>query len=260
MAKTNYYQLELSYDGHSYFGWQIQPNIKTIQGELNRALEEICKSGVRTTGAGRTDSGVHALKQFVKVECGLEIKPVALKKALNALLPQDIRVLSCDFSSSNFRPTNDAKSKTYFYLFSNEKEVNPFQTHYLSNISYQLDFDLMRKACQLFIGKHDFADFRCVGTEVATTVREIYYCELSGPHNDNLSGVFPRYYKIEIKGNGFLKQMVRLIVGAIWNVGRKKITLEEISRALSAPSGKHIGVVAPPTGLYKSQVSYSDSH
>lgn len=260
MAKINYYKLEIAYDGHCYFGWQIQPNVRTVQGELNGALEKICKSSVRTIGAGRTDTGVHALRQFVKVECNLEIEPDSFKKALNALLPEDIRVLECSPSFSDFKPTNDAKSKTYFYLFSNVEEVAPFQTHYMSNISFELDFDLMHKACKLFVGTHDFADFRCVGTDVSTTVREIYHCELSGPHHDGLSGIFPEYYKIEIRGNGFLKQMVRLIVGTIWNVGRGKISLEEISRALSSPTGKHLGTVAPPFGLYKSQVTYSDSH
>lgn len=260
MEKINYYKLELAYDGHSYFGWQIQPNVKTVQGELNRALEAICKSSVRTMGAGRTDTGVHALRQFVKVECELAIEPNSLRKALNALLPSDIRILDCSFSSADFQPTNDAKSKTYFYLFSNEKEVTAFQTNYISNISFDLDFDLMHKACKLFVGTHDFADFRCVGSDVATTFREIYHCELSGPHRDGLSGIFPNYYKIEISGSGFLKQMVRLIVGTIWNVGRRKTNLEEISQALNFPTGKHLGIVAPAAGLYKSQVSYSDSH
>lgn len=260
MVNTNYYQLKISYDGHSYYGWQIQPNVKTVQGELNRALEEITKSSVKTIGAGRTDTGVHALGQIVKIECDLEISPEALIKALNSLLPKDIRVLECSLSTKDFLPTSHAKQKTYHYLFSNQKEVNPFALNYLSNISYELDFDLVREACKLFVGTHDFSDFKCTGSEVSSNIREIYKCEITGPHLDTLNGIFPPYYKLEICGNGFLKQMVRLIVGALWNVGRKKTSLQEIELALKTPQDKRLGIVADACGLYKSEVDYSDSH
>ena len=223
---------------------------------MNRVLEKISKGEVHTIGAGRTDTGVHALAQMVKVSMPLQIETDALLKALNSLLPLDIRVLECSLSREDFLPTTHALSKTYFYLFTNLQELNAFQNKYMANISFELDFEKMKKACKLFVGEHDFKDFQVTGSEVKTTVREIFHCELSGPHHDNLCGIFPSYYKLEISGNGFLKQMVRLIVGCLWDIGRNKVSLEELEKALKTPTGKRLGKVAPAEGLYKSQVVY----
>src|SRR5690606_27435781 len=224
------------------------------QGELNSALEKIAKGEVRTIGAGRTDTGVHALSQMAKVSMELEIDPLALTRGLNSLLPLDIRVLGCEISKEDFLPTTHARSKSYFYLFSNEQETNAFQKRLMANVSFELDFEMMRKACELFVGKHDFKDFQVVGSEVKTTIREIYRCELTGPHQDRLSGIFPTYYRLDVTGNGFLKQMIRLIVGCLWDIGRGRTAHEEHSQALKTATGKRLGKVAPPHGLYKSEV------
>lgn len=255
--KPTVYKMNLSYDGRAYFGWQIQDQEITVQGTLNNALKKIFKSDVKTVGAGRTDTGVHALFQVVKVTVPFYIEENSLVKALNANLPQDIRVNSCILSSEEFRPTNDAIKKTYYYLFSNEEVTTPFQKDLLPNISYELDFEMMKKACSLFIGTHNFSDFKCVGTETKSDIRTIFECTLDGPHHDTFQELFPKYYKISISADGFLKQMVRLIVGAIWNVGMGKVTLTELEEALKTPKGKRFGPVAPSFGLYKAAVFYS---
>lgn len=254
--KKFHYLLKISYDGSEYLGWQIQNNGKTIQQELNKALEKISKADVRTTGAGRTDTGVHALGQMVKVTTELLIDPSALVRGLNSLLPMDIRALECSVCEENFLPTSHALSKSYFYLFSNTEEERAFQNRYMANISYELDFEKMKEACNLFVGKHDFKDFQVTGSEVKTTVREIFHCELTGPYTDTLSGIFPSYYRLDVTGNGFLKQMIRLMVGCLWDVGRSKVSLEELQEALKKPQGRRFGKVAPACGLYKSTVSY----
>lgn len=251
-----HYCLTVSYVGTRYLGWQIQPEKygKTIQGEINFALEKISKSkDVRTLGSGRTDTGVHALGQVVKVSIPLEIKPENLQKALNSHLPDDIRVLNASVSTHEFMPTIHAKSKEYQYRFSINEIHPPFAHNLIAHYPYQLDLELMRKACQKFIGVHDFTNFFVEGTPVSSFVREIYECEiLEIPATE----ILPSYYVFRVVGNGFLKQMVRLMVGAIWKAGRGRLTLEELEKALSPIKQEKLAAVAPGHGLYLIRVNY----
>jgi len=256
-----YYRVKLSYQGCAYKGFQIQaPGTKTIQGELNKALMEISKSNaVRTLGSGRTDAGVHALGQVVKATIPLQINPEALKKGLNALLPGDIRVLEVDASSINFHPIKDASWKEYHYYFTNVSHPGAFGQERFSNISYPLDIDLMKKACPLFIGEHDFQNFYCTGTEVSSTVRKIFECEL---FHETVAGslqqFYPDFYVFRVRGSGFLKQMVRLMVGALWEIGRKKIGCDQLEGALNGPKSLKLGKVVPPQGLVLQEVYYPE--
>lgn len=251
-----YYRLLVEYKGTAYLGWQVQPEGKTVQGELNRALRTISKSEtVRTLGSGRTDSGVHALGQVVKAAIELEINPVNLLRALNSHLPSDIRVKEVTLSDEDFMPTTQAKSKEYHYRFITGRNPNAFQGDFIASCPHEIDLDLVQKACDILVGEHDFVNYYCEGTDVSSTVRSIFRCGIRKTQAFE-NGVFPEHYLFFVEGSGFLKQMVRLLVGALWNVGRGKINLEEFEASLTSPKRERLGVVAPPEGLYLVCVNY----
>jgi tRNA pseudouridine38-40 synthase len=253
-----HYKLIIQYKGTHYLGWQIQPegSGKTVQGELNKTLKIIAKSEeVRSLGAGRTDAGVHALGQVAKVSLPIELRAEILLKAINGNLPEDIRVIRAEVSDEKFFPTVDATSKEYQYRFTMMKSASAFQNDLIYNHPYELDLDVMRRACQILVGEHDFLNYFCEGTDVSSTVRTIYSCEILEVPQDGFF-MLPEHYSLKINGSGFLKQMVRLIMGVIWNVGRGKVSLEQFKKSLSPPSIKHLGAVAPPQGLYMVRVNY----
>lgn len=239
-------------------GWQVQPETAglTVQGELNKALQIVSKnSEVSSMGAGRTDAGVHALGQVAKVGMHLVIPPENLIKALNVNLPDDIRVVEASISDYEFFPTVHAKSKEYHYRFTCTRMFNAFQNDLIVNHPFELDIQKMREACKILIGRHDFSNFYCEGTEVSSNIREIYECEILEVAQGNWN-MLPAHYVFRIVGNGFLKQMVRLLMGALWNIGRGKISLEEFKASLSAKKTERLGPVAPPSGLYMVRVNY----
>jgi tRNA pseudouridine38-40 synthase len=254
----HHYRLTIQYKGTQYLGWQVQPEGagKTVQGELNRALAEVSKSPkVQTMGSGRTDAGVHALGQVVKASIELAIDPLKLIPALNVKLPDDIRVVEASVSAPDFMPTVHAKSKEYQYRFTCQRMFTAFQNELIVNYPFELDLEKMREACQLLIGEHDFTNFYCEGTEVSSNIRTIFACEILRIEQAGW-GMLPEHFVFRIVGNGFLKQMVRLLMGAIWNVGRGKISLQDLQAALSAHKYPRLGPVAPPQGLYMVRVNY----
>lgn len=254
-----YYRLTLEYKGTHYLGWQIQAEGagRTVQGELNKALAILSKSTeVRSLGSGRTDAGVHALGQVVKIEMPLVIPCSNLVKALNANLPDDIRVLDAVESDHDFLPTNHAISKEYHYRFSTHDSSRAFQNDFIQNTSFELDHEKMQAACKILIGKHDFCNFFCEGTEVNSTVREIFECEILKISGKGAWDFLPDHYVFRVVGNGFLKQMVRLLMGTIWNIGRGKVSLGQFEAALDSTPCKRLGPVAPPHGLYLVKVTY----
>ncbi len=254
----NFYKIILEYRGTNYHGFQIQNKTKTIQGELHKALSNLCEiSEVKTVGSGRTDAGVHAKAQVVRIEMPLKMPGEKLLFALNAHLPKDIRVIHSEECNEKFHPIFSADKKEYRYYFStNELSSTHFHglvTHY----PHELDLELMKKGCTLFIGKHDFINYQCKGTEVETTIREIFEAEiLETSIGAELPFSVQNIYCFRVVGSGFLKQMVRLMVGALWNLGRHKITLEEFAASLQAQRDDRYGVVAPPDGLYLYRVDY----
>lgn len=205
-------------------------------------------------GAGRTDAGVHALGQVAKVTIPLDINPDNLVKALNVNLPDDIRVIAAELSTDAFVPTSHARSKEYQYRFTLQRGFTAFQNDLIVNHSFDLDVELMRKACNLLIGKHDFMNYYTEGTEVESTVREILECEIYEVPQGQW--MLPPHYVFRIVGTGFLKQMVRLLMGTLWNVGRGKVSLEEFAESLKVKKPKKLGAVAPPSGLYMVCVNY----
>jgi tRNA pseudouridine38-40 synthase len=257
----NNYKLLVRYCGAGFLGWQVQSGAgKTIQGELNSALKKICKSEeITTIGSGRTDASVHALGQVVRAHIPLDIESVALKKGLNSLLSDSIEVLHVEECSLDFHPIFSAKSKVYKYIFCLSSNKDPFLKNLITFFPRELDIETMNEGAKLFEGSHNFQNYFCVGTPVKSYDREIYHCEISPLKNHkssfwNVSRV--NCFVLEIHGNGFLKQMVRLIMGHLFKVGEGKMALEEIEYSLENSLEKHLAPVAPPEGLYLSEVFY----
>lgn len=254
----NIYKITIQYKGTHYLGFQIQPTGKTIQGEINAALKILSKSDdVKSVGSGRTDSGVHALGQVMRIEIPVDIPVANLARALNSNLPEDIRVVNAEMADDRFHPIFSAKSKEYNYVFSTDELASPFARELVTYFPFHLDIELMKKGCLLFCGEHDFVNYQCVGTEVESTVRNILSCELvrleSKGHWEHFVG---EYYVLKIVGNGFLKQMVRLIMGALISLGKGKISLEDLEKSLKGPLKNRLGPTAPPQGLYLKEVHY----
>lgn len=254
-----FYKAVIAYNGSSYQGWQSQPNGLTVQDHLNKAVSIVSKSeDIKSIGSGRTDAGVHAIGQVARIETPLEINPKKFLMAINTKLPIDIRVISCETTTEDFHPVFSAKSKWYSYFFTLSDYPDPLLHQLLSFSSFELNVERMTEACKAFVGKHDFVNFYTEGTEVKTTIREIHSCELI--KHEKLSTPFPCYspvYEIRIHGQGFLKQMVRMMVGAIWTCGRGKVSPSDILESLKGLKIERIGPVSPPQGLYLMRVVYS---
>ncbi len=270
-SESFYYKLIIEYNGMNYFGFQVQESVPTIQGELIKATNELLKghgfSDVQILGSGRTDAGVHAKGQVVRLRMALKMPGEKLKYALNAYLPLDIRVIASEMSSESFHPIFQAKEKEYRYYFYMSEDKNPFLKGLVTHLpakNHVLDFQKIEEALKLFLGEHDFFHFQCVGTDVATTVRKIYQAEICKDHYPQFIVHGDPIYYVRFVGSGFLKQMVRLMVSALWAVGSGDISLGELKRVLN-PENTHrdmprirLAPVAPPDGLYLYGVKYDD--
>ena len=216
----------------------------------------ICHSqDVKIMAAGRTDAGVHALGQVFRTEIPFFIPPDSLMRALNSHLPREIRILQVRQCSESFHPIRDAQWKEYLYFFSCEAE-NPFSSDLLVHLSHRPDEEKMNEGASLFVGKHDFCNYYCKGSRVESTVRTILSCSLQY-NRDTIGSVFPlNYYIFKVRGDGFLKQMVRLLVGVLWELGKGRISPAQVKESLQRPLTHKLAAVAPAKGLYLAQVSY----
>lgn len=250
------YKVILSYEGANYYGWQKQSSTdQTIQTQFEQALSKIFKSEVRTIASGRTDAKVHALQLHVVFDAPFFIESEKLQRAINTYVPDEILCLDVRTLSESLMPTSDAKSRSYIYLFSVAENKTPFQKKLMTHIKYELDIEKMQRAARLFEGVHDFKSFMSTGSTPASTVREVFETRFKFVE-PNMHGIFPAHYAFEITANGFLKQMVRHVFGALVEVGRGKIDTDEIEQALRLADGKHIAPCAAPEGLYKLRVEY----
>jgi tRNA pseudouridine38-40 synthase len=223
-----------------------------VQGELEIALAEVEGNRVVVYGAGRTDAGVHALGQVASFKLSNPILPADLFRALNAKLPEDVRVVALEEAAAGFNARFDARSKVYRYRISNTRVMSPFQRHYAWHISRALDLDAMRRAAGALVGKHDFASFRAIGGSGATSVRTVMRSEWT---EEPLAGG-GRLLTYEIAGNGFLKYMVRTIVGTLVEVGDGRRSPSGMRSLLDAKNRAAAGPTAPPSGLYLVRVDY----
>ena len=239
--------LTISYDGTDFCGYQIQPNGRTVEEELEKALFKLTKQQIKTYASGRTDSGVHALCQKVHFDTSATIPAESFAPALNAILPSDVKVLKSKKVSDSFNARYSAKKKTYEYFFYIGGEV-PVYNKFATNIGYNIDMDGMKNACKYFKGEKDFSAFCASNTSVKDKVRTIYSSQIIDL-GDNL-------YKFQITGNGFLYNMVRIIMGTLVMVGRKKIAIEDIKKIIEGKDRSLSGKTMPSKGLYLKKVYY----
>ena len=255
----NFYKLKIKYKGQRYQGWQKQAHSElTVQGQLEKALSKIVKStDIHSIGSGRTDSGVHALAQVVRIQIPFKIESTSLLKAINSNLPSDIECLNCEDSTEGFHPVFGAKDKTYRYVFSLGKRSDALSGELMTHLSRDLDISKMKAACLAFIGEHDFADFYTTGTEVATTIRKIFDCSLEKYSGTGfLEDLYPEYFVFEVKGSGFLKQMVRNLVGHLLYMERNKLPESDLIEVIAQKDRRAAKDCAPARGLYLYCVKY----
>lgn len=270
------FKITVAYDGTDYVGWQRQANGVSIQGLIEEALRALDGPEVTVAGAGRTDAGVHALGQVAAFTIARELEPGALVRALNAHLPHAIRVLSADHAPPAFHPRFGARSKTYRYRLWNGDVMSPFERRYAWHVPGPLDVESMRTAARLLEGRHNFAAFQATGSSVATTEREIVMSKISTTEDAvdtgeesvaqarfdlRVPGV-PRGGELivyEVTGTGFLRHMVRIIVGSLMEVGRGRQPVEWISDVIASGNRAMAGPTAPPDGLFLVRVEYPDA-
>ena len=251
-------KLTLAYDGTDYVGWQRQARGRSIQGEVEQAIAEIEGGEVTVLGAGRTDAGVHALGQVASVQLAREIETSALVRAVNAKLPPDIRLLAAEVAAAGFHARYAARRKTYRYNLTGGAVANPFGRRYAWHFRYALDLDAMRAAAVALTGRHDFAAFQAVGTAVASSVRTIQ--SVSVEPSDAALGVPPPAaapgLTITVVGDGFLRHMVRIMVGTLVAVGAGRVGETAVGAILASGVRGRAGPTAPPHGLFLVAVDY----
>jgi len=240
------YKLTIAYDGTNYRGWQYQPDQSTIQGTIHRALQIITKRRPKLYGAGRTDAGVHALGQVANFHTKLSIPPDSMKRAINSLIPPDIRIMKCEIVDDKFNARFHSKGKVYEYRVYRGEIVSPFLYRYVAHVYFPLDVEAIKKASELLVGEKDFSSFTSE-SEGKNKIRKIESFEV-WEEGEML------YFRV--RGNGFLKYMVRIMVGTLLEVGKGKITLNDFEKILEAKDRTLAGPTAPPQGLFLLKVLY----
>ncbi|MGL6173809.1 MAG: tRNA pseudouridine(38-40) synthase TruA [Cellulosilyticaceae bacterium] len=237
----------VAYDGSAYHGFAKQKNAMTIQECLEKAIYNITKQEIEVIASGRTDTGVHAKGQCCIIDIETSIPVEKFGKALNSRLPQDIRIRDVEEVSDEFHPRFCVKRKTYRYQILTNEVNDPFLTKYVYFYPYTLDINKMRKAGEYILGTHDFKCFCSAGTSVKTTERTVYSLEIK-----EIDGMI----QIDICGNGFLYNMVRIITGTLIEVGRGKIAPEYVEKIIASKDRGKAGPTAPPTGLMMLDIKY----
>ena len=241
------YKLVISYDGTNYSGYQRQKDKITIQQLVEETLSNVTKTDIVITASGRTDAGVSAIEQVCHFDAD-EIDTKRVMSYANTLLPSDIKILSLDTVSSDFHARYSAKNKTYEYMFYISPRKVPVYDKIASHIGYNINVDNMRKACEYFKGKHDFSAFCASNTNVKDKVRIIY--------NIEIVAIDEMLYKLVITGNGFLYNMVRIIMGTLSDVGMGKIQYKDIEKVITSKDRSQAGKTASPKCLYLKKVEY----
>ena len=251
-----FYRVKISYKGSEFYGWQSQPkeNKETIQDTIHQALRKIAKfEKCFVIGASRTDAGVHAQGQVAKLCIPKEVDASKLLLGLNSLLPKDIRILDCKQCEQDFNPINDAVTKEYHFYFSNNAVEMPLFNAVVDHVLTPLNLDLVKEACRVFVGEYDFYNFARRDGNALTTNREITKCELL---KTKFSPISDDVYYISVEGTGFLRQMVRYMVGAIFAIGHEKNTIEQLREYLQNKKELKFSPKANACGLHLYQINY----
>jgi tRNA pseudouridine38-40 synthase len=251
-------KLLIEYDGTAYHGWQIQKEGDTLQGILEDRIAKVTGEQSRLIGAGRTDAGVHALGQVAAFRTGSGLEPATIKKALNAVLPQDIRILNASEADDSFHPREDAVRKSYFYIIANQRQSSVFLFRYAWLVIQHLDPASMIKAAGVLHGEHDFSSFMGTGSDVQSPVREIISLSIERLESIDFmtAALNGNFIKIRIEANGFLRHMVRNIAGTLAEIGRGRIPSEKMKDILESRDRKLAGQTAPANGLFLERIMY----
>ncbi len=239
--------MTLEYNGSEFHGWQKQEGQRTVQGELESALFSLTGENAKVEGSGRTDAGVHALGQVASTKIENLIPLKNIKRALNDLLPNDVRVCKVELAKDDFNARFSAKRKTYEYVVQAGGERRAIKHNFQGFYPFEVDLQKMISASKLLVGKHNFKGFCSANTTVTNFEREIYEIKIS-KHSNN--------FKFVVTGNGFLYNMVRIIVGTLLDVGRGKLTEKDVQKALKTGERKYAGITMEPCGLYLKKVEY----
>ncbi|AJE02514.1 tRNA pseudouridine(38-40) synthase TruA [Geobacter pickeringii] len=240
-------KLIIEYDGTNYAGWQVQPNGVSIQETMETALGALLKGPVRLHSSGRTDAGVHARGMVATFSTDSMVPLRAFSDGLNSLLPPDIAVASSEEVPLEFHPRFDARGKHYRYSLYRGGRRSPLARLCAWHVRGELDLAAMREAAKLMVGEHDFASFRTAGCAAKTTVRRIDAVDV---------GEEGGFLRVDVRGSGFLRNMVRMMVGTLVEVGRGRRTPEAVALLLSHPGSSSAGPTAPPHGLCLEEVYY----
>lgn len=240
-------KLTVEYDGTNFSGWQKQKERRTIQEEIENALEKILKEKITIIGSGRTDAGVHAIGQVANFKTDKQIKPQELLLAINTMLPVDIVVTNVEEVGEGFNARTSAKKKHYRYVINNSKIPSALNANREYYFKYFLDIEAMQLAANDLIGKHDYRAFCASGSSVENTEREIYLLKVNRLGDRVI---------IDIVGNGFLYNMVRIIVGTLLDIGTGKLDICVVNNMLEEKDRSMGGRTVGPEGLYLVDVAY----
>ncbi len=245
---TKNFKITIEYDGSRYHGWQRQKTDRSIQNEIEKALAKMTSCKVTLIGSGRTDAGVHALGQVANFACDTRLTPDAFFNGLNSLLPDDIIIKDCEMVATQFHARYDARSKIYQYKILNQSVPAAIGRQYVWFIRKALDCKAMQTAAAHLIGRHDFKAFEGTGSPRQNSIRDVFSTELI-EHADNLL-IF------EIEADGFLRYMVRNIVGTLVDVGLEKISPTDFKNILDSKDRSKASATAPAQGLTLIRVIY----
>ncbi|QDT15968.1 tRNA pseudouridine synthase A [Alienimonas californiensis] len=266
-------RLRVSYDGTDFFGWQVQPGTRTVQGELQEAIFRLTGERRTVVAAGRTDAGVHALGQACHFRTQTPTPAHRLGPALAPHLPPDVAVLEGRDVPPHFHSTRDAVSKTYRYVILNDRDPNPLARRFAWRVRPDvrgngLNVDAMREAAAHIVGRHDFACFQSAGSPRPDTVRTVHRLTLTRaaiwpawspvPGEEIANDAGGPWLFLEVTGDGFLYNMVRTIAGTLAEVGMGKRPPEDVAALIASRDRTLAGPTAPPQGLYLVRVDYDD--
>ena len=239
--------LKIEYDGTNYSGWQKQPNQKTIQGEIEEAFARATGDRIELFGSGRTDAGVHALGQTAHFDTKLPIPISKITEILNNQLPNDIVIKSACQVADDFHARFSIKKKCYLYKIYNGQEKNAFLANHVGWVKKELDIEKMREIAKILIGKHDFKGFCSSNTATLDFVRKIFSIDINQEED---------FIYIEVIGNGFLYNMVRIIVGTLVDYSLGRISLQDVKDALKKGDRQKSGQTMAASGLYLKETFY----
>ena len=247
MSRTRTFKLTLAYDGTAFCGWQLQANQRSVQGVCEEALRALADRRVVIHAAGRTDSGVHAIGQVISFDLETEMASEKLWRALNVRLPFDVRVLGVEEAAPSFNARYDARRKTYRYDLDNATVVLPQRRHFVWHLRDPLDVAAMGAAAATLLGTHDFVAFQAAGGDVFTSRRQLTVSQVRKIDSQ---------ISYEVTGSGFLRHMVRNIVGTLVDIGRGRRSVDAMREVLLSRDRAQASATAPPHGLTLWSVEY----